>query len=307
MNDNELIPNSSGEDIQPKIKPVLAGILGLLIVFFLYFGGGTILTLAVVGFDLQKADNLSVKLLTAAGQILFILLPALILSKSIYENVTFIIRVRKPRLGILVLFVIGLIPVSLIIQSYMYIQDFVMINLAKSYPFIDNAKKILDKFDETTAQSYASFLSANSIIDYISVFLVVTIIPAVCEEFFFRGYVLKSFEFKYSPFISALFTSLFFSMYHIYPYQFIPLSFLGLYLGIAAYMSDSIVVPVVIHFLNNTIAIIMFFAGSPDDINSTGDISFNSLKTAVMIFIVGILLLTALFFYMKRFYKLKQS
>ncbi|MCB9248002.1 MAG: CPBP family intramembrane metalloprotease [Ignavibacteriales bacterium] len=48
-------------------------------------------------------------------------------------------------------------------------------------------------------------------------------------------------------------------MYHFNPYGLIPLILLGMYFGFAVYKSDSIIVAMILHFLNNFISIVAYF------------------------------------------------
>src|SRR5574338_160321 len=64
------------------------------------------------------------RLMTMAGQILFILLPALLFAKWIYSDVGKIIRIRRPDWKELSLFIIGIVILTPLLQSYLYIQNY---------------------------------------------------------------------------------------------------------------------------------------------------------------------------------------
>ncbi|MGE5400040.1 MAG: type II CAAX prenyl endopeptidase Rce1 family protein [Ignavibacteriales bacterium] len=289
---------------RPRMSPVSAAFLGLLVVFILYQVGGSLLTLVIFGFDMKNADITAVRLMTSAGQILFILLPALIFTRLIYTDVTRHIRVKSASPWEIGIFSIGLLFLNTLLQSYMYIQNVVLIKLAGLFPVINSAKSYLDKVDKMVEDSYNSLLTSHSIIESVFIVIVVAVIPAVCEEVFFRGYVQKSFELRYKSFLGALITAVIFGLYHFHPYQIIPLAALGLYFGFAAYMSNSILVPIILHFLNNFIAVIMFFLYGSDDITVPKSISTADLRLSVIIFMALLAAFSVLIFLINRiFYK----
>lgn len=132
--------NDENPEIIPAISPTAAAIFGLIAVFILYQFGGGILTLAIFGFDLKNADINALRLMQAAGQILFILLPALILTKFVYEDVSKIIRFKYPSLKEILIFLLGMAILIPLLQSFLYIQNFIIQKLAESAPFINNIK-----------------------------------------------------------------------------------------------------------------------------------------------------------------------
>ncbi|MGA8263415.1 MAG: CPBP family intramembrane glutamate endopeptidase, partial [Ignavibacteriaceae bacterium] len=77
--------------LNPIISPISAAFIGLFGGFFLYQIVGGVLTLLIFGLDIEKAPVNGFRLMTMAGQVLFILLPALLFSKWFYEDVTTVI------------------------------------------------------------------------------------------------------------------------------------------------------------------------------------------------------------------------
>ena len=257
-------------EIIPTISPITAAVFGLIAVFILYQFGGGILTLAIFGFDLKSADINALRLMQAAGQMLFILLPALILTKFVYEDVSTIIRFRYPSVKEVLIFLLGMALLIPLLQSFLYIQNFIIQKLAESVSFVESMKTVLDELDKMVEDTYVSLLTQNSPLEAIFIIIIVAVVPAICEEFFFRGFIQSSFEYKLSPFWAAFVTAFFFGIYHFNPYGLIGLVALGTYFGYAAYKSDSIFVPAILHFTNNFFAVFAFFVfGSGDFMEST--------------------------------------
>lgn len=292
----------------PTMSPNKAAILGLIAVFFIFQFGGGLLALSVFGFDLNNADMNLMRLLTIGSQILFILFPAILFSKLVFEDVTTIIRFRMPNPKTVGLFSIGLFLLVPLLQEYLTLQNYIIAELSKTVPFVEGIKNFLDMLDKLVEESYLQLLTANNLLEYILVIFTVSITPAVCEEIFFRGFVQKSFEFKQKPFTAILITSLFFGLYHFNPYGLLPLIVLGMYLGYSVYKSDSIVVPIILHFLNNFIAIMAFFIFGEEELIQTNLIEASEIDSHILTFI----LLLALFvgfviFINKNFHKLTKS
>lgn len=81
--------------------------------------------------------------------------------------------------------------------------------------------------------------------------LVTVCLPAVCEELLFRGFIFRALNKKNRNLWSILITSLLFSMIHFSPLTMVYAGILGLALGYALYKTQSIFIPIIIHFINN--------------------------------------------------------
>lgn len=94
--------------------------------------------------------------------------------------------------------------------------------------------------------------------------LICAVIPAICEEFFFRGtlqqLLLQWFNNKH---IAIIVTAFVFSAIHLQFFGFIPRFLLGLYLGYLFVWSKSIWLPIAAHFLHNAISIVMQYVSAP--------------------------------------------
>ena len=284
------------QQFNPQISPVAAAFIGLIGGFFLYQIVGGLLTLLIFGLDIENAPVNGIRLMTMAGQILFILLPALVFSRFFYSDVTKFLRIKIPNWKEVLLFTIGIAILTVLLQNYLYIQNYFIDQLANSVPLIKTIKELLDTLNAYVEKTYGSLLQANSVYEGILIVFVVAIVPALSEEAMFRGLVQRSFEMKMKPFYAALITAIFFGVNHFNPYGLIPLILLGLYFGFAAYMSGSIIVPIILHFLNNFTAVMLYFIFGDDELISSTvqkpvelGSSFLLLLTMAMLF-AGVLL-----------------
>ncbi len=285
------------------IPPMSAAFIALIGIFLLYQFGGALLTIAIFGFKFEEADINSVRLLTMSGQILLMLLPTLIFARYVYqENISFILRVKFPSLKEIGIFIVGLILLTPLLQYFLSIQKFALQKLADVSPFVKNITNMLDQLDELVEKTYGSLLTSHSVFESSFIILVVAVIPALCEETLFRGFVQKSFEQKLKPFWSIFITALFFGLYHFNPYGLLPLIALGAYFGFAAYASNSIFVPMILHFINNLLAVLAFFLLGSDELINTATNKTESLFPQLISFAMFGTLFFAYIFYIKTNY-----
>ena len=299
---NEDSKLSSEGGIQPQISPIAAAFIGLIGGFILYQIIGGVITLLIFGMNMESAPVNAVRLMTMGGQILFILLPALLFSKWFYIDVSSVIRTRVPSWKEFALFGIGIIILTPLLQYFIMVQNYVIEIWAANSQFINSIKSALDSLNELVEKTYGNLLTAHNFFEALLVIAVVAVVPAVCEETMFRGFIQKSFELRIKPIWAALITAIFFGIYHFNPYGMIPLIVLGFYFGFAAYMSNSILVPMSLHFTNNFIAIMVYFlAGNEDLINSAPDTNVD-LNSALIMIILLTLIMIGLIITIKKFY-----
>ncbi len=87
--------------------------------------------------------------------------------------------------------------------------------------------------------------------------LLVSLVPAFCEELFFRGYVQSRLAAIWHPGAAILLTSVVFAMVHIDAQHIIAVLPIGLYLGWAAWRSGSVWLSMLLHALNNLAAVLL--------------------------------------------------
>lgn len=132
----------------------------------------------------------------------------------------------------------------------LWIGTYIVVNIVASlllYLFPQNIKIV---------ESLNDVLKIDS--SFILNLVIVALMPAICEEMFFRGFVFTSFsqnpnkKYKIS---AVIFTGILFGFMHIDFIRVIPISLLGIALSYAVYKSGSIIVPMLMHFINNSLAV----------------------------------------------------
>lgn len=292
----------SVHDTYPLLSPFAAATLGLIGGFFLYQFVGGLLTLVIFGFDIEGAPPDSLRLMTMAGQILFILLPALLFSRWVYGDVSDIISLKLPNWIEMFIFSAGILILTPLLQTYMFLQNFLVEHLASSYKFINTIKSLFDSLNALVEKTYSNLMKADSIPEMMLVIIVIAAVPAVCEEVMFRGYIQKSLGFKVKPFWAALITAIFFGFYHFNPYGLLPLICLGLYFGFAAYISNSLVVPIFLHFLNNFGAVILYYIIGDDQMVNSDITGSEEIGSNIFLFVTLTILFTIIIIAIKKYY-----
>lgn len=104
-------------------------------------------------------------------------------------------------------------------------------------------------FEHMQDQMLQNYLSGNKLI-LITMFHV-ALVPAICEETMYRGFVLNALKRKWGVTLAVILSGVLFALYHVRFTQFIPLALLGILLAILAWKSKSIYPAIVAHFVNN--------------------------------------------------------
>lgn len=116
----------------------------------------------------------------------------------------------------------------------------------------------LESLDESKLRELSEFRLKLRQLPFGLVLLAFAITPAVCEEFFFRGFVLSSLR-KYRVSIAILVSSILFGLMHVVTSQvlaverFMPSTLIGLVLAWVAYRTNSIWPGVVLHCIHNSL------------------------------------------------------
>lgn len=289
--------------IKPRVNPILAAFSGIIGIFLLYQVAGAIILLIFYGIDINSMPAEGLRISNMIGQILFMLIPAIYLTKAIYGNVEFSLRMRKFDTKMALMFALGLLVLIPFMDVFTQIQEFLFNRLAATSPVFDTIKNALDTFQDQMQGTYGKLLSMGSLGEALFVVFVVAIVPAVSEEVLFRGYIQRSFEFSISPIWAAIITGIFFSLNHLNPYGFIPLILIGIFLGYANFRSNSIFVPMILHFLNNFTAIMAYIYFGNDEIVANSVDPNKDILSLLMLFLFLGILLTVVIISIERYHK----
>lgn len=109
--------------------------------------------------------------------------------------------------------------------------------------------EFMAEMQETMAEMISNFLKSDNAL-LLGVFHI-GLVPAVCEEVMYRGYVQRAFEKSWGITAAILISGAIFGAYHLQISNFLPLATLGVFLAYLTYISDSLIPAIVAHFINN--------------------------------------------------------
>lgn len=244
-------------------------LLGMVLFFLSVFSlGGVYLVKFLTGYDLmnlqeiisqaktdQAARNAVLLFQALAGSVGTFLIPSLLFPKAIERNAHGFIRTLHPfRLYFLALapaFILISMPIIGLLQEW---------NQAVKLPaaFADYEQMFQQMEQQARELTEIMVISPNAKAFFISL-IVMALLPAIAEEFFFRG-ILQNFTRSvfYNPHLAVWFAAFVFSAIHGQFYGFMPRLVLGAFLGYLYHYSGSIWVPVLAHFVNNALALTGF-------------------------------------------------
>jgi len=85
----------------------------------------------------------------------------------------------------------------------------------------------------------------------------VALVPAICEETLYRGYVMRAFQKSWGVWPAIIFSGILFGLYHIQLSNLIPLASLGMLFAYLTWTTKSILPAMVAHFINNGGSVLM--------------------------------------------------
>lgn len=150
------------------------------------------------------------------------------------------------------------------------------INGKMSLPgFMAGIEQWMKASEDQAAKLTEAFLKMNSLWDFILNIIIVGLLAAIGEEFFFRGVLQKVLITSLKGTHKGIWlTAILFSAFHMQFYGFFPRMFMGAMLGYLFVWSDSLWLPIITHFVNNSAAVIFAFLAQkniiPKDVDTLG-------------------------------------
>lgn len=141
-----------------------------------------------------------------------------------------------------------------VLVSQVFIEFLVTIN--RSIPLPDLFSSLIETEKKHEALTNA-LLSGSSTIQFIVNVIVIALVPAIAEEFFFRGVLLGDMlKERMNPVFSILASGFIFAIGHMNYSQVLAIWALGCFLGYLYYVSGSLWLPIAAHFTNNFLAVL---------------------------------------------------
>jgi membrane protease YdiL (CAAX protease family) len=129
---------------------------------------------------------------------------------------------------------------------------------------------------ETVVQSAERLVEALKLLPPATALLILALLPAVCEELLFRGFLLGGLRSSTGKWPAIVASAAVFGVFHFFVFRFAVTAGLGVILAYLCWQSRSILPAMVTHFLHNTLGVLSVIKpewqrviGLPDDPGST--------------------------------------
>lgn len=166
---------------------------------------------------------------------------------------------------------------------------------------IENALRETHNFVE---ESTRHLVNLDGPFELVLGLLVIAVVPAIGEEFLFRGflqkYLIKGMK---NVHLGILLTGFLFGAFHMQIFVMLPRILLGIVYGYFYHYSRNIYMPMIAHFTNNAFMVTMLY------LYNQGLIAFNiedEENMPLMMVLSGLVLSAMLFFYLKSRYELNR-
>jgi membrane protease YdiL (CAAX protease family) len=118
----------------------------------------------------------------------------------------------------------------------------------------------MQKTEDDAAHITDAFLSTTRLMGFLVNVFMIALLPALCEEILFRG-VLGGLlrNWTGNTFFAVMLSALVFAAVHLQFYGFLPRFILGIVLGYLYFRSGSLWVPIMAHFTNNLLSVVIEF------------------------------------------------
>jgi hypothetical protein len=159
--------------------------------------------------------------------------------------------------------------------------------------FLKDIEAWMRKMEDEGIATTMAILKMNSIRGFLINLTVIAVIPAICEEFIFRGSLQRTFLriFK-NPHVAIWTSAIIFSAIHFQFFGFFPRLFLGAAFGYIYFWTGSIWHAVLAHFLNNGFAVTMAFYFQKNNLPINQD---ENMAVSWYVYLISAILTIALF------------
>lgn len=126
--------------------------------------------------------------------------------------------------------------------------------------FLRGVEAVFQNLEESAAELTTAITKTDNVWELLANIFVIALIPAIGEEMIFRGLVLPILRrWTRSVHWAVWISALLFSMMHLQFYGFVPRLVLGALLGYLFVWSRTLWAPIIAHFTNNALALIVIF------------------------------------------------
>lgn len=123
-------------------------------------------------------------------------------------------------------------------------------------------------------------------------FIIVAVMPAICEEVLHRGFILFTFRQVKSKWIVVLIMGLIFGLFHLHPMRFASTGILGMALAYIMIETKNMLLPILFHFINNGFSSLVTFINQGKVVENTTDLEVPSVTVMTIgaFLIIGVVI-----------------
>lgn len=234
------------------------GLLGKLAMLFFAFFFFSIIGLAVTMLFGNGTDMGIMKINQLILSVFSLLLPPIVCGYLWYSKPSGAYHLNKTVGGqVVMLTMLLFFMVSPFINLLYYINSQMVLP-----DFLSGLEQLFMELEDKAAEFTEQMLDVTTIGGLLLNLLVIAVMPAIGEELFFRGALLNIFSEKIKNNHTVVWlVAIIFSLIHFQMYGFLPRMILGALLGYLLIWSQSLWLPIVAHFTNNALAVIVSYGG----------------------------------------------
>ena len=226
----------------------------LVLIFVVAFAGLFLSSVAILLCANYLNNMVVMKWLQLIQTVFTFVLPAFLLAHFVGQGISYL-KFTPIRSSLMWLGVILLMPLALPSVNWLKsLNDMVVLP-----HFMSGVELWMQQMEHQSEVLTDKFLSVSSYSGLALNLLVMAAIPALGEELFFRGILQTVLGEKFNRHLAVWITAFIFSAIHLQFYGFLPRFLLGAALGYLFLFSGSIWASIVAHFINNALAVVLFF------------------------------------------------
>jgi membrane protease YdiL (CAAX protease family) len=195
--------------------------------------------------------------------------------------------------------------IILFIVAFPFLEWIIIMNQKMQLPgFMQGIENWMQEQESSRGELTFMVAKASNISELLIKLLVIAVIPAICEEFFFRGTLLKFLaNWTKRSHLSIFLGAFIFSAIHLQFYGFLPRFILGLFFGYTVYLTRSIWIAVILHFINNSIAVLVIYFNNFtfEEYQNQGEtMEYSNLVTIISLGLAALIFLSLAMYYNKK-------
>lgn len=242
----------------------------------------------------HTATDIRVELaMQGVGQLLMFLLPALLFSLLFYGSPLFCLKTEKRAKE----WVLGLLAVLMLVLMLPLCDRLTIWNQQFDFGPLEHGFRAVASQSQAATDRLLSLPGAG---DLLLQLIILALVPAVCEELFFRGCLQQVLcGWMRSKHLAIAIAAAVFALAHGDAYGILPRLLLGLLLGYVFFYSGSIIASMCAHFFNNAVIVVIYYMYHRGAVSAPPSVPLDMPWMWVIMCMVGALLLGYQYFVKK--------